>query len=107
MATEVPIACTLSANELPGRLEAARALGEQALTGVEVTGRRALLRFDGHRDDVDALVEAESGCCSFFEFDVRETDDEVEVEILTPEGGELVLRGLVAGVVAGWDQGLR
>ena len=56
---------------------------------------------------MDALVEAESGCCSFFEFDVRETDDEVEVEILTPEGGELVLRGLVAGVVAGRDQGPR
>jgi hypothetical protein len=107
LAPNAPIACTLSATELPGRMESARSLGERALVDVEVADRRALLRFHGHREEVDALVAAESSCCAFFDFDVREDGDRVELEILTPEGGELVLRGLVAGVIAGWDGGLR
>lgn len=107
MAQDAPIACTLTAPELPGRMASARELGEQALVDLEVADRRALLRFDGHRADVDELVAAESGCCAFFDFDVRQSGRKVELEIVTPEGGELVLRGLVAGVVAGWDRGLR
>lgn len=106
MPPDVPIACTLSPAELPDRLAGARELGAQALRGLEVSDRRAVLRFAGHREDVDALVAAESACCAFFEFGVREDGDRVELEIRTPEGGELVLRGLVAGVVAGWDRGL-
>ena len=107
MPTEVPIACTLPADELPGRLDLARGLGESALVDLEVSGRRALLRFRGHRDAVDALVEAERACCPFLDFAVRETGGQIELEILSPEGGEPVLRGLVAGIVAGWDEGLR
>lgn len=106
MAQDAPIACTLSAAQLPGRMASARKLGEQALVDLEVADRRAFLRFHGHRQEVDALVAAESSCCAFLEFDVREDGDLVELEIVTPEGGERVLRGLVAGVVAGWDQGL-
>lgn len=107
MTQDAPIACTLTAAEVPDRMASARKLGEQALIDLEVADRRALLRFEGHREAVDALVTAESGCCSFLDFDVRENGRQVELEIRTPEGGELVLRGLVAGVVAGWDGGLQ
>jgi hypothetical protein len=107
LAQHAPIACTLTAAELPGRMASARALGEEALVDVEVVDRRALLRFTGHRDEVEALVAAERECCGFFDFSVREYGERIELEITTPEGGEQVLRGLVAGVVAGWDGGLR
>ena len=107
MTVENPIACALTSSELPDRIESARSLGERALVGLAVEERRALLRFDGARDEVDALVAAESRCCPFFEFDTRQTDGRVELEIVTPEGGEPLLRGLVAGLVAGWEGGLR
>jgi hypothetical protein len=102
----MPIACTLTADELRGRIAEARELGERALVGLEVADRRAVLRFNGERERVDALVTAESRCCSFLAFDVKQHGGEVELEILTPEGGELPMRGLVAGVVAGWQGGL-
>jgi hypothetical protein len=97
-----PIACTLAAAERRARMDGARELGERALVGVEVHDRRALLRFHGERDAVDALVDAESACCAFFEFTTTRDGDATQLEIRTPEGGESLLRGLVAGVVAGW-----
>jgi hypothetical protein len=107
LAQDAPIACTLTVAERPGRAASARELGQQALVDLEVADRTALLRFDGHREEVDALVAAETSCCAFFDFDIREDGDRIELEILTPEGGELFLRSLVAGVVAGWDRGLQ
>lgn len=106
MPEDVPIACTLTSGELSDRIADARRLGERALVGLEVSERRALLRFNGERDGVDALVAAESACCPFFAFDVRQEGERVELEIATPEGGELPMRGLVAGVLAGWEGGL-
>ncbi|MBA2522508.1 MAG: hypothetical protein H0V25_04165 [Solirubrobacterales bacterium] len=107
MPEEVPIACTLTNAELPGRIAAARALGADALVGLEVAERNALLRFRGERERVDALVAAEQQCCAFFDFGLRERRDLVELEIRTPEGGEPILRGLVAAVVAGWEDNAR
>jgi hypothetical protein len=106
MPQETPIACTLGAGDLRARIASARELGERALVGVEVRDRRAVLRFHGERDAVDALVAAESECCRFFEFRATEDGDDTELEVRTPEGGEPLLRGLVAGVVAGWEGGL-
>lgn len=106
MPAEVPIACTLSKADLPGRIASARDLGGSALVGLEVADRSAVLRFDGERERVDAFVAVESSCCSFFRFDISQKGERVELEILTPEGGEPILRALVAGVVAGWQGGL-
>jgi hypothetical protein len=98
-----PIACTLDAADHRARIASARELGERALVGVNVHERRALLRFHGEREAVDALVAAEMACCSFFEFRASYDGEDTELEIRTPEGGEPLLRGLVAGVVAGWE----
>ena len=106
MSREAPIACTLTADELPARMRSARELGERALVGVEVSGRRALLRFTGERERIDALVAAERRCCEFLSFEIEQDGERVNLEILTPAGGEPILRGLVAGVVAGWQDGL-
>ena len=104
MTQETPIACTLTADELPNRLESARRLGARALVASMLRApRRAALR--RRSASVDALVAAESTCCSFFTFSVTESNERVEFEILTPEGGELPMRSLVAGVVAGWEGG--
>lgn len=106
MPVEVPIACTLSEADLPQRLADARALGADALIGVEVTGQRARLRFNGERERVEQLAAAESRCCSFLEFELEQSKEVVELEIRCPEGGEPILRSLVAAIVAGWEGGL-
>jgi hypothetical protein len=102
MSQESPIACTLSAADRPARAASSRELGERALIGLEVRDRRALLRFQGEREAVDALVAAERACCGFFEFATARDGDVTELEIRTPAGGEPLLRALVAGIVAGW-----
>jgi MerR family copper efflux transcriptional regulator len=103
MPTEVPLACTLSGSDQPARLVTIRELGQRALVGLEVRDRRALLRFHGEHERVDALVAAESQCCAFFQFAMMRDDEETELEIRTPEGGEPLLRALVAAIVAGWE----
>lgn len=105
MPPETPIACTLDAGGLAARLAAARELGKHALVGLEVSERRALLRFHGEQERLDALVAAERECCAFFEFTMTRNGEQTELEIRTPEGGEPTMRGLVAGIVAGWEGG--
>jgi hypothetical protein len=106
MPADTPIACHLDAENRTARLTAARELGEHALVGLEVSERRALLRFHGELEGVDALVAAERACCAFFEFTTTRNGEQTELEVRTPEGGEPILRGLVAGIVAGWEGAL-
>lgn len=106
MQEETPIACSLNPDDRRARIATARELGERALVGLEVRDRRALLRFRGEPDGVDALVAAESACCAFFDFAAVRDGEATELEIRTPEGGEPLLRALVAGIVAGWEGGL-
>ena len=103
MSVEMPIVCTLGAGERSARLASARALGERALVGVEASGRRAVLRFRGEPERVEAWVAAERECCAFFTFGTARSEQETVVEIEAPEGGEPLLRSLVAGIVAGWQ----
>ena len=106
MPVDVPIACTLSEADLPQRLADARALGADALVGVELSGRDAQLRFDGELERVEQLVAAETRCCAFLEFELKQPGEATELAIHAPEGAEPVLRSLVAAVVAGWEGGL-
>jgi hypothetical protein len=52
------------------------------------------------------LAAAERGCCPFFKLTTSRHGDDAEVKIRTPEDGEPLLRGLVAGIVAGWQGAL-
>jgi hypothetical protein len=106
MPQKTPIACTLGTEDRAARIANARQLGERALLDLDVRGRRALLRFQGEHEAVDALVAAERECCAFFEFAISRQGEETELEIRTPEGGEPLLRGLVAGIASGWEGGL-
>ena len=106
MPSVTPIACTLGAEDREARQTAARELGERALVAVHVRERGARLRFRGEHERVDALVAAERACCAFLEFATTRNGEYTELEIRTLEGGEPMLRGLVAGIVAGWEGGL-
>lgn len=103
MPDALPIACSLTATELPARLETLAALGRDALLDHRLEGSRAELRFaahDGVRDRVDAAVDAESRCCAFLDMRVTEAPGAVLLTITAPAGAEPVLAELVGAFVA-------
>ncbi len=98
MPTDLPIACSLSATELPARLAAIAALGDGALLDARTDGTRARLRFaagDGVPERVAAIAAEEARCCPFLSMRVGETPDEVVLTIAAPAGAEGVLAELV------------
>ncbi len=99
MPTDLPIACSLAAAELPARLAEMTALGREALLDVRAGERSARLRFAGSaavRARVNAIVAAEAQCCAFLAMAVVEQADAVTLSIDAPAGAEAVLRDLVA-----------
>jgi len=98
MPTELPIACSLGADELAARLAEMVELGRTALLRTETAGAHAELRFaraPGVRKRVDAIVAAESRCCAFLAMRVGDERDAIVLTIEAPTGAELVLRELV------------
>jgi hypothetical protein len=102
--TTIPIACSLEAAERPQREASLKGLG-RTLAAVEAEGLEARLAFPSiRRADLEAFVEAESGCCPFFDFAITDEDERVHLEVRAPEGGEWAVRGLVAGFISGWGE---
>jgi hypothetical protein len=96
---DLPIACTLDVGQLKDRLAEMNAVGRNALRAVEPGSRRAVLRFarkEAVRERLARIVEAESRCCAFMGFELRERADEIVLTISAPEGAEPVLDDLVA-----------
>ena len=94
MSADLPIACSLSATELPVRLAEMADLGRAALLDARVDGGRAELRFASGacvRERVDAIVVAESRCCEFLTMSVAAERDTVLLIIDAPGGAEDVL----------------
>lgn len=82
-----PFACTLDEDGARARLPQANELTSR-LRGRERVDHRLVLTFvdDGRtRPLVDGFVRDEQQCCSFFEFAVRQRDDEVVLELAAPE----------------------
>ena len=93
----VPLACTLGGAEMQDRQAQIAGLGQDGLLSIEHGQQRAILRFRRGaelRRRIDAIVEAESKCCAFLEFQVEEEADATLVTIDAPSGGEPALRGL-------------
>ena len=98
MSPEPPVACSLSATELPLRLAEMATLGRAALVTAVADATRAELRFaasDGVRDRVSAIVAAESRCCAFLTMRVTDERGTVVLTVDAPEGADLVLARLV------------
>ena len=98
MPTEMPIACSLGASELPERLADMADLGRAALIDAHTEPLHAQLRFAAHvgiRDRIEAIVAAESHCCAFLTLRVTDEPDAVVLTIAAPGGAEMVLAELV------------
>jgi hypothetical protein len=98
MPDELPIACSLSATELPVRQTQMAVLGRDALVAARVAGTHAELRFAagaGVRERVQRLVAAESQCCAFLTMRLDDAPGEVRLTIDAPEDAEPVLGELV------------
>jgi len=95
---EPAIACSLSASELSTRVAHIGALGRDALIDARRDGSCAVLRFaatPGVRKQLDAIVAAEAKCCAFLAMTLADESDGLVLEILGPEGSELVVQDLV------------
>jgi hypothetical protein len=95
MTTEPVIACALSSDELPERLADVRAIGRDALLSVSAEG---VLRFrvdEGTRARLEAIIAAESSCCPFLSFDLREQGGALLLTIGAPDDAEPLAFDLV------------
>lgn len=104
MTTELPIACSLSASELPARLAEMAAIGSSALLEAQASGPRARLRFRDAppvRERLAAVVAAESACCAFLTMSLHDEPGAVSLAIEGPEGAEPVVEELVRAFAGG------
>ena len=104
MADTPPIACTLDAEERPKREREIRSLGTEGLLSVDRAEHTAILRFRraaGIRDRVEAIAAAESRCCAFLAFDVKDERDATVLTIAAPAGGEPMMHELVSAFQGG------
>jgi hypothetical protein len=101
MTPETPIACSLSSEELPKRLDEIRAIGRDALIDLRPDG---VLRFragDQTRERLEAIIAAESRCCSFLRFELVEEPGALALTVTGPDGAEPLARDLVSSFAAG------
>ena len=101
MTGERAIACALSAEELSARLAEIRALGAEALLGVDGPGALRFRNDEATRRRLEAIVAAESECCSFLAFDLKSRDDELELRVTAPDGAEALADDLVQAFAQG------
>jgi hypothetical protein len=98
MATDLPIACSLTAAEMPARLAEMAAVGTASLLGVETGDGRATLRFRGDaetRARLEAVVAAEAECCAFLAMTLGNEGEAIVLTIEAPTGAEPVMGELV------------
>jgi hypothetical protein len=96
MPDPVPIACTLPAAQLPGRLAEFHDLYASAVRAVErVTPRHVRLRLAGAADleaTARDLLTRERQCCAFYDFALTPLGDgALTLDVRVPAGAEPVL----------------
>src|SRR3954451_15225215 len=101
MDTETPIACSLGSDELPERLAELAAIGTDALLSVSPDGALRFRADPGIRARLETVIAAESRCCSFLSFDLRDQANELMLRIGAPEGAEPLAFDLVDAFAAG------
>jgi hypothetical protein len=83
--TDPPIACTLSAAELPERLTWIRQVTARSLRAYQLHG--ATLHLTYAREayaELERIVASERQCCGFLRFDLRDAQGMVELTIEAP-----------------------
>jgi hypothetical protein len=92
---ELPLACSLDAPALAGRLAEMRAIGRDAFLSADPSG---VLRFRAAPDvrlRLERIVAAEAACCPFLGLELEEERDALRLTVTAPEGAEPVVAGLV------------
>jgi hypothetical protein len=100
MTRETPIACSLSAEELPARLAEMRAIGRDALLAVTLEGALRFSGDDATRQRLETIIAAESQCCPFLRFELADDRGELVLSVTAQEGAEPVARDLVNAFAA-------
>ncbi|WP_406495295.1 hypothetical protein OHB06_32620 [Streptomyces sp. NBC_01604] len=100
----VPQSCTLPTVERPLRVAEWDALFSERLTSLSrpqpLRLRLDLADGEGVEERVRALVEGESGCCSFFTFTATPGEDLISLDISVDPAHEAVLDALAARTAA-------
>jgi hypothetical protein len=92
---DLPLACSLDASALEGRLAEIQALGRDALIAAEPPG---ILRFratPATRQRLEQIVAAEAECCPFLSLDLSEHKEELRLTVSAPEGADAVAAELL------------
>jgi hypothetical protein len=103
MSRLLPIACSLSAAELPARQAEIRALAGDGLVDMTQEAGRAILCFRPDpeiRERVEAIVAAESECCAFLDFKVEHGAEATVLTVSAPNGGAETVDQLAATFAA-------
>jgi hypothetical protein len=75
MTQELPIVCSLGADDLTARLQLITEIGARHLISRDTEGDTQLLRFrrdEGVRRSLEGIIAAEAKCCAFLEMKIRE-----------------------------------
>ena len=90
-----PLACTLDAAEMPGRLQRWRDLVTHVVDRATIDGgTRLQMDATTPLDQLALLVEAEQGCCSFFAFAITVDCRGVALEVRAPAEGQAMVDSL-------------
>jgi hypothetical protein len=99
--TELPIACSLSAAEMPARLAEMAEIGGASLLAADTSGRHARLRFgEDVREPLSEIIAAEAACCPFLTMRLSDAPGAVTLTIDGPEGAEPIIEQLVRAFAA-------
>jgi hypothetical protein len=101
MTPDPTIACSLGADELPERLAQMRAIGEDSLLSVSLEGPLRFRSDQVTRSRLEEIIAAESACCSFLDFELREHDAELVLTVSAPEGAEPLALDIVDAFAGG------
>ena len=85
MATNIPIACTLTPDAYRSRLLEIATLSREALLHVDQRGDVIELRYDASAiERVRRFVDQERACCAFLGFELQERGTDVQVLVTVP-----------------------
>ncbi len=90
-----PVACTLDATEVPGRIQEWRDVTGHVVTRTPIDGGLRLeLDTGAPLDQLALLMRAEQGCCSFFAFSLTVDHSGIALEVRAPAEGRAMVDGL-------------
>jgi hypothetical protein len=92
---DLPLACSLDASALEGRLAEIQAVGQAALIAAEPPGTLRFRAAPGTRQRLEQIIAAEAECCPFLSLELTEHKEELRLTVSAPEGADAVAAELV------------